>query len=205
MGLIFYRLRSVLGTRDDDEPQPPHERSGRFGFDASAFGEPDQRADTPPNLRVVSNEPIMEEELGDTIRGLARYKEVDRAFNEQDFIAGAQRAYEMILLAFAAGDLDTLKLLLSEDVYAAFSGAISERAAQDEKMTTEITRMAKPVIDDVLVEGGLAKITVRFVAHIRSYFGDEDSNPERTEDLWTFERQVDSVNPNWRLAATQTV
>jgi len=43
----------------------------------------------------------------------------DRGFDKDQFLKGAQAAYEMILTAFAAGDRETLKPLLSDDVFTA--------------------------------------------------------------------------------------
>ena len=197
--MIFYRLRSLLGTRnDDDVPGGP----SRFGYDASAFGEA-RPAKTQPHLRVVTSEEAEEE---GPIVGLARYQEIDPSFDEQRFLEGAQRAYEIILKAFAAGDKSQLEPLLTEDVYQGFASEIDARAARQETLQTEITRMSKPVIDEVICDKGIARITLRFIAHIKtSVGGEDDAMPERTEDLWTFERPVADENPNWRLAATQTV
>lgn len=198
--MIFYRLRSLLGTRnDEDTPRS----SDRFGYDPSAFGEQAPRKDQP-QLRVVStDEPSSDD---GPVVGVARYKELDPNFDEAQFLDGAQRAYEMILMAFAAGDKDQLQPLLSEQVYRGFVAEIEARKARGEMLRTEITRMAKPVIDALVCDQGLARVTVRFVAHIKTSVAEDDAaQPERTEDLWTFERPVADSNPNWRLAATQTV
>ncbi len=189
-----------MGSRnDDDAPRSPD----RFGYDPGAFGEQAPRK-AQPQLRVVSAaEPV--EDDGPVV-GVARYKELDPNFDEAGFLDGAQRAYEMILMAFAAGDKDQLQPLLSEPVYQGFAAEIEAREARGETLQTEITRMAKPVIDELVCDQGLARITVRFVAHIKTTMAEEDTaQPERTEDLWTFERPVADSNPNWRLTATQTV
>jgi len=189
-----------LGTRDDDDASGSPDR---FGYDPRAFGEQAPRK-AQPQLRVVSAEEPVEED--GPVVGVARYKEVDPNFDEAQFLDGAQRAYEMILMAFAAGDKDQLQPLLSDQVYQGFVAEIDARAQRGETLHTEITRMAKPVIDELICDQGLARITVRFVAHIKTALADDDAvQPERTEDLWSFERRVADSNPNWRLTATQTV
>ncbi len=189
-----------MGTRNDEDT---HERSDRFGYDPSAFGErTTQKAQ--PQLRVVNTEEPPEDD--GPVVGVARYKGLDPNFDEAQFLDGAQRAYEMILMAFAAGDKDQLQPLLSDQVYQGFVAEIEAREARGETLRTEITRMAKPVIDELVCDQGIARITVRFVAHIKTTVAEDDTvQPERTEDLWTFERPVADSNPNWRLTATQTV
>jgi predicted lipid-binding transport protein (Tim44 family) len=53
-----------------------------------------------------------------------------------------------------------------------------------------------------VVQGDLARITVRFLAEFRSRTkGPEGEGVEdrRTAELWTFERRLKSRDPNWLL------
>ena len=52
----------------------------------------------------------------------------DRSFDKAHFLKGARTAFEMIQKAFAAGDRQALRPLLSDDVFAAFESAIAARA-----------------------------------------------------------------------------
>jgi len=193
--------------RDEDDDNS-HRHSSRFRMNEAAFSKKEQAR--KPDLRIVENEP-MDAELenepydGGIVRGLARFKELEPSFDEVKFLQGAQRAYEMILEDFAAGDRDALRPLLTDDVYDGFVQAIDTREAANEKLVTNVTRMAKPVIDDVLVENSMVKITIRFVAYIASGLEGEDIEAARTEDLWTFVRPLNSSDPNWQLSATETV
>lgn len=225
VAIIFYRLKNVLGLRNDTDPDQP---SDRYGFHRDALREasqepPDTKRAAPetPHLRVVENQPDdapaenldeiatdisgAPEDEGLNGRGLARLCALDPAFDEKAFIAGAQSAYQMILTAFAEADRATLEDLLSPPVYEGFAGAIAAREAAGETLTTEISRMARPVIDDVVITDGLVQITVRFVADIRTSINGAETDVAKTEDLWTFDRQLDSPSPNWLLSATQTV
>lgn len=241
VGIIFYRLKNVLGLRNDTDPDQP---SDRYGFHRDALREASEEpvetkraAPETPHLRVVESQPddasplpsgetpgeTSGETPGETSgeaetdfsgapedeglngRGLARLCELDPAFDEKAFIGGAQSAYQMILTAFAEADRATLQDLLSPPVYEGFAGAIAAREAAGETLTTEISRMARPVIDDVVITDGLVQITVRFVADIRTSINGAETDVAKTEDLWTFDRQLDSPSPNWLLSATQTV
>ncbi len=233
VGIIFYRLKNVLGLRNDTDPDQP---SDRYGFHRDALREASEEpvetkraAPETPHLRVVESQPDdasslssgeasgeasaetatdfsgAPEDEGLNGRGLARLCELDPAFDEKAFIGGAQSAYQMILTAFAEADRATLQDLLSPPVYEGFAGAIAAREAAGETLTTEISRMARPVIDDVVITDGLVQITVRFVADIRTSINGAETDVAKTEDLWTFDRQLDSPSPNWLLSATQTV
>ena len=57
-------------------------------------------------------------------------KRVDRDFNVADFSHGARAAYEMIVMAYENGDLDTLRQFLSPEVYEPFAAAIEARKAK---------------------------------------------------------------------------
>jgi predicted lipid-binding transport protein (Tim44 family) len=205
--VIFFRLRGVLGMRDEDDGEDS-QKSSRFKMNDAALGA--QANVKKPTLRVVENEPVaepLEDEPydGGIVRGLARFKALEPHFDEAGFLQGAQRAYEMILKDFAAGDRDALRPLLTEEVYNGFVAAIDAREASGEKLVTQVSRMAKPVIDDVLVENNMVNITIRFVAYIASGLEGEDIEAARTEDLWTFVRPLGSSDPNWQLSATETV
>ena len=233
VAIIFYRLKNVLGLRNDTDPDQP---SDRYGFHRDALREASEEpveakraAPETPHLRVVESQPDdasplpsgetsgetsgeaetdfsgAPEDEGLNGRGLARLCELDPAFDEKAFIGGAQSAYQMILTAFAEADRATLQDLLSPPVYEGFAGAITAREAAGETLTTEISRMARPVIDDVVITDGLVQITVRFVADIRTSINGAETDVAKTEDLWTFDRQLDSPSPNWLLSATQTV
>ncbi len=213
------------GKRDDKAGDT------RRGASAST-GAPASSAPQAPHLRVVDNEPANEpandapdvknahdhplepqapaahdlsDDDGRNGRGLVRLKELSPDFDETRFVEGAQRAYEMILQAFASGDRATLEDLLTPPVYDGFAAAIDARERADQNLATEILRMSRPVIDDVVIRDGLVQITVQFIADIRTRVNEDEGDATKTEDLWTFERSLDADSPNWLLSATQTV
>ena len=62
-------------------------------------------------------------------RGLAFFNDIDPNFDEAGFLDGAARAYEMILTAFAKGDLTDVQGFLGDEVAAGFEAAIAARQA----------------------------------------------------------------------------
>jgi predicted lipid-binding transport protein (Tim44 family) len=127
----------------------------------------------------------------------------DPGFDVGNFLAGAKSAYEMIVKGFAEGDRATLKNLLSPSVMASFDAAIAERESQGRSESVEFFHPPRADLDKAEVANGdLARMTVRFLAEFRS----RSKGPEgeavddrRTAELWTFERNLKSRDPNWTL------
>ena len=70
-----------------------------------------------------------------------------------------------------------------------------------------------PIATDANLTGQVAHITVRFVSELVTAVRDRMGNVvegdlksvRRVTDVWTFERDVASPDPNWRLVATDSV
>ena len=224
---VVWKLRSVLGTRTGTErpPQDPFaaRRKAREG-NPNAAGETgtvirlpgaaeERPSDSPGPTAPV--DPWLGFANPDTraADGLARIKAADPAFSVQGFIEGARAAYEMIVLAYAAGDRNTLVPLLAKDVLDSFSASISDREAQGRKIETTFVSMDKSVIEDAQLKDRSAQITVRFQPKLITVTRDRDGtvvegSPDQVAevtDLWTFARDVGARDPNWRLVATETV
>ncbi len=128
------------------------------------------------------------------------------------FIAGAKAAYEMIVTAFASGDRQTLQNLLDKDVLDSFTAAIEARESREASMTTQVVSIDQITIEDAGMHGRFAQITLRFASKLISATHDKsgaliDGNPDKSVDMidiWTFARDVNSRDPNWKLIATQT-
>jgi predicted lipid-binding transport protein (Tim44 family) len=220
--IVFWRLTSVLGRRTGNE-RPPidpfaareklekklangavHERPGRRPADAAPAAAPSSPAT-----------PIWEgfAPKGSALaKGLEKISAADRNFLPSAFLEGARAAYEMIVTAFAAGDKQTLKPLLSREVYDGFARAIDQRRQAGETLETSFVGISKAEIEAAELAGKKANITVRFtsdqISSRRNNSGDIiDGDPKKIReisDVWTFERDVSSRDPNWTLIATGT-
>ncbi len=205
---LVLRLRSVLGKRTGYErPAEPLTPANGAPRPADAMvkrpGQPQAQAQT---LREV---PDPGSPAG---QALARIVAVDRAFDPNRFLDGAEGAFRMIVGAFAAGDRATLKPLLSEDSYAGFEAAISAREQAGETQRTELRAVTELAIDAAELRGTTADVTVRFVtdqinitmARDGSVAHGHDAVTE-LRDLWTFQRDLQSADPTWRLVGTRSV
>jgi len=177
------RLRSVLGRRnlDQEPPRPPQQDGSGPVIDLAPRRIAPAEANRPQDP-------------------LAQIGAADATFNPQQFLAGAQWAFETIVKAFAAGDKTTLRPLLSDSVFADFSAAIDQRGGGVDEHGAELMRIVSATFDEAKLDGRMAEIAVRFVSEQRSPAGEET----RLIDLWRFARDVSSKDPNWRLVATGT-
>ena len=121
--------------------------------------------------------------------GLLDIQMADRQFDTPKFLAGAREAYTRIVTAFAAGDRAELRPLLSPDVFAAFDAGITART----EPPAALVKLHDARISGSVLHGRMAEITVTFAAEFAS---------GNVTDVWTFERNLDSADPNWVLVAT---
>ncbi len=214
-GFIILRLRSVLGRRTGHEPTvEPRDARG----EETVPRNPDNvvTLPVPPSRRsresVLSDiEPAYQ---GTPLKsGLVQIKMADPTFSAAQFLEGAAKAFEMIVAAYARHDTDTLKPLLSGDVYARFATAIQEREERSETMETELVVLKPPRLEGIAVEGNRASIDVRFQSEQVNIVKDKTGaviegdreHVDSVTDIWTFSRDLASNDPNWILVATRSV
>ena len=155
-----------------------------------------------PGLRRTER-PAEGAEEGVSLSGLAAVKARDPSFDLNHFLSGAKSAYQMIVKAFAEGDRNALRPLLSTQVMAGFDAAIAKREAEGRSESIEFQHPPRADLDKAeLTAGDLARMTVRFLAEFRARGKGpegESVDDRRTAELWTFERNLKSRDPNWTL------
>ena len=220
---LVFRLRSALGRRTGHQRPPDRfprevEDSGDTVIhlpERNAGGEGAGDADAPPPIppSESAGDPDSEPERDDDRAvGLTQLKIADPSFEESHFLDGARGAFEMILDAFAGGDKSRLHALLADETFDRFAGEIDRRAAAGETLETTLVSFEAPEIADARVDGGRAAVTVRFsteqVNLVRNEAGEvvdgDEAEVSRIVDIWTFERDLRSSDPNWRLAETRS-
>jgi len=188
--VVLYQLYAVLGRRVGRQPE-----------------------DMPAPVAANRREGDVPGAQPETVRagpltGIAAVRARDPAFDMAHFLAGARRAYEMIVRAFAAGERDELKPLLSEKAYKSFEAAISARETKGETETVEFIQQPRADLEEINVVGDTASAKVRFLAEQRSRTkGPEGEGVEdrRTAEVWTFERDLSKRDPNWILVRVDAI
>jgi len=199
---LVLKLRGVLGTREGFEKPPASrkaERSDRKGFEVIEGG---------PDRDITDHV----DENSDAAKALTAMKSAEPSFSVSEFLGGARGAYEMILMGFERGDLDSIEPFLAEDVFQTFVDVVSSR--EDEGLTIEADFIG---IRDMGIEGAEfdsntreGEVSVRFIGELTSVVRDrggdviEGSKTEakRQKDIWTFARKMGADDPNWKLVAT---
>lgn len=199
-GFILFRLFMVLGRRTGNEREPPRPYQRVGGGTAD-----DQKVVPMPVTAGIAARPS-----DPLAQALLDIKLADKTFDADHFLSGARQAYEMILTAFAKGDRQTLKPLLSDEVYGAFDGVIKGREERKEKVTFSFVGVKDARISHAALKGRTAEVTITFQAQYISSTSNEagaviDGDPKSVRDandIWTFARDVRASDPNWTLVAT---
>ncbi len=203
---LILRLRAVLGTREGYEQKPLPRQEGS------------EAAATKPRVEVIEGGPDTDiidhvPEGSDSAKALARMKAEDPSFSVSEFLQGARGAYEMILMAFEASDLDSVLPFLSRDVFNSFDEVVQLREREGLRVDATFVglreiEIVEAVFDEDTKEG---EITMKFVCEltsaVRKVDTDEivDGDPntiKQQKDVWTFARDMTSDSPNWKLVAT---
>lgn len=194
---FIFRLISVMGTRNGHEQQDRLARASSVDKAAADRREDGDEAEPAPAPKPVSTNARV-------------LREADASFDETAFIAGAKSAYEMIVEAFAAGDLRSIRPFIADDVFDAFRGAVSARESAGHVADLKFVGIERAAIVASEADRDMMSATVEFTSNqVRVTRDSEgvvvDGDPNRVDlvrDRWTFARKTASRDPNWTLVAT---
>ena len=207
---IALRLRSVLGRRTGHERQ----RQDSAYRQAQPVQQPEKVVPLPDRTAAQATEDggIADVRDSGVKGGLTAIRLADRSFDLDTFLQGGKAAFAMIVESFAKGDKDALRPLLAADVFQRFSMAMDDRSRRGETLATELVTTRGAEVVAAGMSGTRARVTVRFESDqinvTRNTAGDlVEGDPSRIDqviDLWTFERDTRSRDPNWQLVETRT-
>ncbi len=217
---LVLRLRSVLGRRDGHKggrrnpfarSLPEEQADDKVVHLPSARdAEADTEADTEAETEA---EAVGDDAEGDLAAGFREIKAADRGFEPTEILSGARIAFELVLSAYASGDTNALKPLLSAEVLDNFAQPIREREAAGETMEHTLIGVKSADIVEAFLDGRTAHVTVKFVTDQANVTRDAngevvDGDPSavtEVTDFWTFARDTGSRDPNWTLVATRSL
>ena len=180
-GFIILRLRSILGRKTG------HEDKFYSGFSEKKFEE--FRKQQEVKFKKKNSNALEGQE-------------------KEQFIQGAEIAYETIITAFAKGDKKGLKNLLTPEMSSNFDLAITERNNKGIKSELTFVSMKESNLEKYEKIQNNIFATVKFVSDIISVKKDKNNNiiegnPDRIKtvtDQWKFSKKESSNSPNWYLA-----
>ena len=208
-GFILLRLRHVLGQKTGHEnpdffkPRQdvvPERRETIIQLQDKI--KPRAKEDADPMLAGVTD--------AMTMQYIKDIKAKDPQFSLTQFMDGAKMAFEMVFDAFAKGDTETLKMLLSDSVFKDFNGELEKRNNEDNKEETTLVAVSGRELVRAGLTGNKARLTVKFTSEqitvVRNAEGQivegDASETHMVESEWVFERDVTSKNPNWKIIET---
>lgn len=207
-GFIALRLVSVLGRRTGHERTPPTDVYADAKAEAGTVAARTASSETP-----AAREVVMPDYASVSLRdGLQRIAQADPGFSPDRFEDGARAAYRIVLEAFWRADLDSLKPLVSDDVYDNFAQAAEARRTEGHTLDNRIVAIDSAHIVAADLQGAMAEVTVRFVSQLVAVTRDAGgavihgsvSDSVEVHDVWTFSRHTRAEDPNWLLIATDS-
>jgi len=199
---LILRLKNVLGTREGFEKPPlskPNGRADRADFEVIEGG---------PDRDITDHV----DENSRQAKALSAMKRVEPSFTVGEFVQGGRGAYEMILMGFERGELDSIQPFMSEEIFDSFVDAVAQREDQGLTIEAKFIGVRETTVVDALFDENekRAEVTMRFVAELTSVVRDRggdivEGDPKAIKvqkDTWTFARNMGRDDPNWHLVAT---
>ena len=175
---LIYRLRSVLGKR-----------AGIQKKDLSKNSDLAKDNQTPKK----TNPPLLKENES---KFAIAYESLP-GFDHKNFIEGAKFAFEAIVNAFNSGDKKTLKTLLTKNVLISFEKAIDESKNNPD---FHFYSLVISGVEDVIVTKNTIFITLKIISE--QFKDNDESSVIKKQDIWTFQKEIDSKSPTWLLSST---
>lgn len=192
---LGFKLYQLLGTQHTDEPRQNNP------YTAPDAPQKSDEQSTKPALNL--QEDGAQDESGFDQQPASRLAQIQRAdpsFDPEHFMKGAGTAFHMIVTAFAEGDKESLRDLLSDEIYQVFSAEIDRRTAPQH---VSILDPLDIEIVEASLFGNIASIQLK-IRSVQEISNGDEREPEMIQrtDLWRFRRDIRDDNPNWVLAET---
>ena len=175
---LFFRLRSVLGKRTGFEKK----------HNPKIINQEEEQRPSPTKISVP--------ELDLKFKELETAYKKMKNFDHLKFLEGAKIAFERIVLLFNQGDKQKLKPLLTNKTYDIFCKAID---LKKDKSNNQVLSLKIESVEKVQIIGKKILITI---AYLSSQIDPTNNQQTQKKDIWTFEKNINSDNPNWLLSST---
>lgn len=209
---VALRLRSELGKISEEEKENIAEKINQKSKIQTNYNtKPTQENSSSENNIIVINHDDKYLENLDEKNKTSVIAIMNRCSITIDFfISGAKSAFEMVIESFAKENFENLEMLLSEKVFQEFKKSIEERRGLQKILNTNLIAIENIEIINALLDKNQAFITLKIKSKQINYitnFNSEviegnKSNISQLTDIWTFRRDIDSANPNWKISVT---
>jgi predicted lipid-binding transport protein (Tim44 family) len=190
---LILRLKNILGTKTDID---------------------DQNINKEQSSKKFSNIVPLKENINEnSSTEIQKILKIDPQFNVDDFLAGSETFFKMVLECFVNGNMDNIEEYTKPSVLKSFKNAINDRIKEKEIEIIELSSIKKHEILSVNLTKTSIKIKVLFETfQIRALIdkdktiidGDKD-NEILVKDEWVFERKIKTNDHNWVLIETKSI
>lgn len=168
-------------------------------------------------LSVLGQEPKAEKFLlvssktGDVLEMTVIANKKENAFDENEFLQGAQMAFNAVVDAFAQGKAETFRPLVSSDVCKSFEQAIEERQKNEQQMEFALVSFLSCKILKRAQDKAALSVTVEFLTQQINALKDKAgqvlegdlSFVTEVKDTWVFKQTAKNQN-TWIVTATKS-
>lgn len=150
---------------------------------------------------------ILEKTVKEKIEKDSKIKSVLKDLDLSLFLRGADNALEISIEAFSKKDLETLKMLLSKNLYSEFKKELDSAKDKKQEIKSSIISVIKKRISSVEVKNKFVYIDVKFKTEQINFIEDEDKKVvsgdknkiEIIEEIWSFKKDINPKNINWKI------
>lgn len=210
---VLFRFRAMLGRGGADQGEVWKNAARKLGEarPSNPLGPLTERVGRKASEPEEDLLPAQLKDNAPVAEGLKAIKAGDPNFSTADFLAGAKIAFEWVIEAFSKGDKEKLRKVLASDQYKHFCDEIDLRATAETHTETTLISILSADITEAVLGGRQARITVQFTSEQINVRKDKENKAvsegdasviEKMIDIWTFERDTVSRDPNWKIVAT---
>ena len=195
---LIFRLKNILGEKTGYDPKTDEDNKKLKKENISNV------VDFTKKVGNLKEDPFFDE--------IKKIKEIDKSFEVDEFISGANTFFKMVVNGFVEGELESIKNYVKPKLFSDFQKAIDDRVKDKEKLIIDIININQTLIKDIKIRGTVVKMNVLFdtlqikaLQDKNSHIIDGDLEEKIVvKDLWTFERNFKLDNKNWTLIETTT-
>lgn len=210
---ILDKLFGILGRTDDGEVEK-HRHKITILVDNVLKKKHDEE-DSTNEIKVVDPEIISASEamLSYNLKVIfKKIRAIESSFDIDKFLNGVRKAFSIIIGSLVKQDKDTLKELLSTDVYEYFSKQIDALVNKEHKLHCDVVYIRSlDIIDASIQNDKTALITVEIKSEQIKFISDSSNNIISGEedkavlksDKWIFSKNLNCSEFVWKLSSVK--
>lgn len=202
---FIYKLKNNFGNRENDQES---RKKSIEEFFKQKYQEANKDIDSTKVIDITNKikpENKIELNLDFEIADNLKSKLADINFNQNNFLKGVESAVEMINDAFSNKDIDTLKSLLSDNIFTDFKTKIDTLTSQNKILKSSLISIQSKKIenitfkdDKIIIDVSLKMEQINFIENENKevIIGDK-KRIDIVNEKWSFERDINSKTNFW--------